>query len=358
MKFLLTEVGREYMARVNAGQMPLHLTKAVAGSGYDPDPEGLIRLTSEKQTIQLDEVTAEGEYTYIVCVLTNLEWEEEYLLQQLGLYAADPTGKETLLIVGQDEIGEFVPAITDREVEYQFYIGVQVSNSAQITFDFNINDFLRKKFFLEHLAEFETYKSKLQEQIGNLPTVRIGAESLLDRNNVILLRTILGNRIDKILERDAAGQRKDYLLASVFTTPEKRSALVSGDTIDDLMGKINRYLLDLKPVAYKDGDDPFVLMTETTYKPPSARQKGSLYGMVTKLRNMIILFCSRYVQGLEDPRQAMTIYGVETSLQTENTKSDSPAKAILDNFVQLPETGQIQREQYMLYGRITKQKGA
>lgn len=358
MQFYLTDAGRACLARVNAGEMELHFTKAVAGAGNAVHPELQPEVLEPMQQLQIDEVSAEGEYTQIVCVLTNLEWEQEYILRQIGLYARDISGAETLIIIGQDPYGDRIPPITEKEVEYQYHIGMKVDNAQNISFDFSVDDFLRKKYFYEHLAEFAEYKAQLAEQLGNLPTVRIGPESMLNRNNVILLRETPGNRIDRILERDAAGQKQEYHLASAFLTPDTRAALIPGSSIDDLIGMINRHLKDLKNSVYKDADDPFVLMTETTYKPPSARQKGTLYGLITKERNLIILMFSRYVQGLEDPRNEMTLYGVETSVRTENIKSDRQAKAILDNFIELPEAGgEMERTKYMIYGRVSTQKG-
>ena len=346
---VLTDRAKQAIVQDLLGKSEIVFTRIEYGIGKFDEGENLAPRTSlreKKQSFPISSAQIENNYLRIRAVATNQEVTEPYEIWEVGVFAkikGKETEEEILFSIAAAEKADTFPAYGGNkpcEILQEYYIFVDADIQVSVE---GISAFVNVK-------DFEEYQEQVKNRFENLPRVVIGTEDLLNRKDT--------NRVVGISERNSSNERKDYQLASVFTTPETRSALASGDTIDDLMGKINRYLLDLKPVAYKDGDDPFVLMTETTYKPPSARQKGSLYGMVTKLRNLIILFCSRYVQGLEDPRQAMTIYGVETSLQTENTKSDSPAKAILDNFVQLPETGQIQREQYMLYGRITKQKGA
>ena len=144
MIFCLTNAGREYMARVNAGETGMHLTRAVAGAGISSYPEILTSVVDEQQQIQLDAVHSDGEYTIIECVLTNLELEREYILKQLGLYASDGI-EERLIIVGQDTNGDRIPVLSDKEVEYQYSIGMRISNAADVTFDFSVNDFGRKK---------------------------------------------------------------------------------------------------------------------------------------------------------------------------------------------------------------------
>ena len=53
----------------------MHLSRAVTGSGNASSLDILTSVVDERQQIQLDEVKAEGEYTFISCVLTNLELE-------------------------------------------------------------------------------------------------------------------------------------------------------------------------------------------------------------------------------------------------------------------------------------------
>lgn len=143
--------------------------------------------------------------------------------------------------------------------------------------------------------------------------VRIGPPQELE-NNMILFETLDedSNRIVRVRQKDASGNMNEYEVAALFEMAEKREGIKSGDTLSILFGKILRYLTDMKANCFSEADDPFVLMTEATYKPPAKRTPGSLYGLITKIRGLIIIQFDRYVQGLENPRKERTLYGVET----------------------------------------------
>lgn len=354
MNFCLTNIGREYMARVNAGEITMHLTRAVTGSGNSSYLDILTSVVDEKQQIQLDAVRSEEEYTVIECVVTNLELDEEYVLRQLGIYAADGSGEDKLIIIGQDKYGDRIPVLSEKEVEYQYNIGMRVSNAAEVTFDFSVNDFLRKKYFYEHCEEFEQYKESIDKRFDALPRVRIGPAELLDRKDMILFETLKDtHKVFRILRRDSEDKTLEYELASVFQTAKVRETLQSGDGLDVLFGKIKRYLNDLKNNCFKEADDPLVLMTPVTYKPPAERTAGSLYGLITKERGFIIIVFDRYVSGTEDPTVERTLYGVESKTHFDAVADGKSYKGIMNNIVHIEEGKEIERQKYMLYA-VTK----
>ncbi len=360
MQFYLTDAGRACLARVNAGEMELHFTKAMTGAGNAVRPELQPEVLEPMQQMQIDEVRAEGEYTQIVCVLTNLEWEQEYILRQIGLYARDISGAETLIVIGQDPYGDRIPPITEKEVEYQYHIGMKIDNAQNVSFDFSVNDFLRKKYFYEHLEEFEEYRKDIQDQFEALPRVRIGPAERLDRKDTILFETLPGtDRVTKIRERDAADERHAYDFAAVFAAAQEREPLQSGETVNELMGRIKKWLEDLKPNTFREADNPFVVMTETTYKPPAQRTEGSLYALVTKQRGLIILFFERYIHGTEDPRKELTVYAVDKAgtERTAGEKDENPYKAVLQNLVILEPENEIERKDGVFYAIRKRQKG-
>lgn len=350
MNFCLTTAGKQYMARVNAGELQMHLTRAVTGSGNSSNLEILTSVVDEQQRIQLDEVDAQGEYTYITCVLTNLELEREYVLRQIGLYAIDDTGTEALIIIGQDAYGDRIPVLSEKEVEYQYNIGMRVSNAAEVIFDFSVNDFLRKKYFYEHLEEFEEYRKRIQKQFEDLPRVKVGPPAELDRKDTILFETLEGtNKVTRIRKRDHEDKLFEYALAAVFEKAGIREALQSGDTLETLFGKIAKYLADLKINCFKEADDPFVLMTETTYIPPARRTKGSGYGLITDKRGLVIITFDRCIIGTEDPLQSDTLYGVEASVRAAREMDKRPYKGIFSNVVFLSPGQEVERKPGMIY---------
>lgn len=169
--------------------------------------------------------------------------------------------------------------------------------------------------YISDLKSFLLYKAVADLQKSGGTGIRIGPAEEIERleKNMILLETIEDtNRIVKVHQKDAVGGINEYELAAVFEMAEKREFIKSGETMSVIFGKVLRYLADMKENCFAGTDDPFVLMTEATYKPPAKRTKGSLYGLITKIRGLIIIQFDRYVQGLEEPRAERTLYGVET----------------------------------------------
>lgn len=355
MIFSLTNAGKEYMARVNAGEITMHLTRAVTGAGSSSYLEILTGVVDEMQQIQLDAVRSDGEYTMIECVLTNLELDREYILRQLGIYATDGE-QEMLVIIGQDPYGDRIPVLADKEVEYQYNIGMRVSNAAEVIFDFSVNDFVRKKYFYEHCAEFEQYKGEVDERFRALPRVRVGPQELLDRKDTILFETLEGtDLVSRIRERDHEDMLHEFAFASVFRAAERREKLESGEAVSILFGKIKRYLEDMREGCFKEADDPFVLMTETTYKPPAKRLKGNLYGLITRKRGLIVFHINRYVQGLENPRREKTMYGVGTGAKADMDPSPHPYACIMHCLVYLDDSTGV-RDPEKIYGTVKSRK--
>lgn len=183
--------------------------------------------------------------------------------------------------------------------------------------------------------------------------VRIGPPQELE-NNMILFETLNedSNRIVRIRQKDASGNMHEYELAALFKMAEKREGIRSGDTLSILFGKIMRYLTDMKLNCFSDADDPLVLMTESTYKPPAKRTQGSLYGLITKIRGLIIIQFDRYVQGLENPRKERTLYGVETKVKGDVETSPYSYVGVLKCIIFLDEKDDGVREPEKLYATI------
>ena len=274
----------------------------------------------------------------------------EYVLRQIGLYAVDEAGVERLIIIGQDAYGDRIPVLAEKEVEYLYNIGMRVSNASEVVFDFSVNDFLRKKYFYEHLEEFEEYRKAIQEQFDALPRVRVGPAEQLDRKNTILFETLEdSNKVTRIRKRDQEDILHEYALAAVFGIADKREELMSGETLEVLFGKIKKYFADLKYNCFAEADDPFVQMTENTYIPYYSRTKGSLYGLITNRRGLIIERFDRYISGMEDPTVPRTLYGVEKLNRTQAPEDGSPYVGILSNLVHIEDGQEVARRPGMIY---------
>ena len=150
----------------------------------------------------------------------------------------------------------------------------------------------------------ELYENKLDLD-GDASELMVGKEKLLD------------------YIKDVGSRQVFFEMAAV------RENIKSGETMDVILGKIQKYFADLKPNCFVEADDPFVLMTETTYKPPEERTKGSLYALATRIRGLIVITFNRYITGTEEPKKDKTIYGIEKTERANLQKADNQYKGIL-----------------------------
>lgn len=96
-------------------------------------------------------------------------------------------------------------------------------------------------------------------------------------------------------------------------------------------------------------EKPFVQMTEETYIPPEKRSKGTLYGLITDKRGLVINYYNRYISGEEDPMVERTLYGVETTERTTLELDDAPYAGICSNIAYIKEDEAVDRQEGMLY---------
>lgn len=212
--------------------------------------------------------------------------------------------------------------------------------------------------FINDFKCFMLYKAVVSLQKSGATGIRIGPAEEIERleKNMILFETIEGtNRIVKVYQKDAVGDINEYELAALFKMAEKRELIKSGDTLSVLFGKVMRYLADMKENCFAGADDPFVLMTEATYKPPAKRTKGSLYGFITKIRGLIIIRFDRYVYGLEEPRVERTLYGVGTKVRSDVEASPYSYVGVMGCIVFVDnDNGDGIRTPERLYARVKK----
>ncbi len=209
--------------------------------------------------------------------------------------------------------------------------------------------------YISDLKSFLLYKAVTDLQKSGGTGIRIGPAEEIEKleKNMILFETIVDtNRIVKVHQKDAVGGIIEYELATLFKMAERRELIKSGETLSVIFGKVLRYLADIKENCFAGADDPFVLMTEATYKPPAKRTKGSLYGLITKIRGLIIIQFDRYVQGLEEPRVERTLYGVETKARGDVEASPYSYIGVIKCIVFVDDESTDVRMQEKLYAKI------
>lgn len=359
---VLTLKGNELLVTAVEGKQ-IEFTRLVTGSGVYTEAEqsraALEQATGLKQQRQEFAFSSKKKVNekcvLLTALITNKDLDVGYKITELGVYGKLAEDEEDFLCSitttrSLEESDSFPPYNGLREccIVQDYYI--TISPDAEVM--------INAKGAAALAEDLENFKTEMELKLEGIKRVAVGAEDTVLKENTILLEMLKDtDRIFRVREKDEAGNLLIHELAAVFEIPEVREKLQSGDTIGKLIGIIARYLLDLKPNAFKDANDPFVLMRENTYIPPGERTKGSLYGLVTKQRGLTILSFDRYVQGEEDPRQARTMYGIETTTQTAAERSERPYRAILSSIVHVEEDDETQRQPNKLYAVTKTQKG-
>ena len=142
MKFYLTEVGSKKLSEIVAGST-MTITKAVASDVFSSEPKKLVEISGKRQSLQINSVEIESGSAVVKLTLTNLDVTQEYQLKQIGIYASFGT-EEILFVVAQDNAGERVPAISDREIEYDYQISFAFDTAAEVKISVSANDFIKK----------------------------------------------------------------------------------------------------------------------------------------------------------------------------------------------------------------------
>lgn len=193
------------------------------------------------------------------------------------------------------------------------------------------------------------YQSVIALQQAGAMGIKIGPPQELEKNTILFETIKETNRIVKVRWKDNSGNEKEYDLASVFKMADERENIRSGDTLSILFGKIMRYFDDLKANCFSDADDPFVQMTLSGYKPPALRTKGTLYGLITDKKSIVVNFYDRYISGREYPSVARTLYGVEKVKRTLLEPDDTSYVGISRNIVYVKAGEEVNREKGKLY---------
>lgn len=169
MTFKLTELGKLLEAQLAAGSKPI-ITRIEGSDAYSSNPEALLAVQNVKQSLQVESVTVVDGKSHLKFILSNIGLDEEYYLKQIGIYAKQTEDSEEILyFIGQDRNGERIPAISEKEVEFEYDLTITVDNAYEVTVAVNGNDFARK----EALDELD--KKKIDGAGGDISNTVIAA---------------------------------------------------------------------------------------------------------------------------------------------------------------------------------------
>lgn len=134
---ILTDLGRNLQARVEAGQLLLTLTKFKLGNGAisgSQTLEGLTDLVSPKQIVTIGTCTPNTNGTCTITgVITNTGLENGYELKELGVFAQDGEN-EILYAITVDTHPDYLQAEGGATVvSEEFNLNIAISNTSNVT---------------------------------------------------------------------------------------------------------------------------------------------------------------------------------------------------------------------------------
>lgn len=139
---ILTKAGRELLAKVEAGNTALEITRMKLGSGSEKIDEVdlLTDLTMPQISMNISSRMAADGICTISGVVLSSQVKKGFYAREFGIFANDPEGGEILYMVTIDEAPDFVPpqsAAVLTSVEYAMSIVVANVSELRINVDPN-----------------------------------------------------------------------------------------------------------------------------------------------------------------------------------------------------------------------------
>lgn len=247
MDYILTNNGAAMMTQVAAGKTLL-FTRTESGSGYSASPAVLQSVIDKKQDMFLDEVIYENKQAVVKSVLSNMQLEEEYQLRQVGVYAkleGDET--DTLLLIGQQYNGEKIPPYHDGIMQIEYNIAIKASGTGNITIEGVGTGYVTKGQFLSHLNDHSNPHKVTAKDVN----------------------------LDKVPNVGTDDQ------TPTFEEAKERGNIVSGERVSVILGKIKKWLSDMKAAAFCSVANN--LVTTLAGSVLDARQGKELQDQITGL---------------------------------------------------------------------------
>ena len=135
---ILTDKGRDLLAKVQQGRCKLVCTKMKLGSGTISGSQTLETLTDlvePKQNLGITDLTFRSTgYCEIAATVTNEDLQTGYYVKEAGLFATDPDDGEILYAVTTDSAPDYLPAEGGATVVSEdFVMAIGYSNVNEIS---------------------------------------------------------------------------------------------------------------------------------------------------------------------------------------------------------------------------------
>ena len=139
--FVLTNAGRNLLARAVANETKINFTKLEIGNGYNSgDDKLLTQLVNKKNEYRLNTLKKNNNQVDLTFVITNRKEDgtsaidTAYKISELGVFAKDDAGTEILYAYNKGTDGDYIPAYSGNNlVEIENKISIVVDEAATVT---------------------------------------------------------------------------------------------------------------------------------------------------------------------------------------------------------------------------------
>lgn len=137
---LMTAVGRDLQALVEAGDTPLIITTMKLGSGITTEDvlDAATDLTRPELEVGISSRRAEGGVCKIASVVSSINVKTGFYAREIGIFAEHPTLGNILYMYSIDSKPDFVPAhSTTLTVSVDYWLGIVIGNAPNIKIEFD-----------------------------------------------------------------------------------------------------------------------------------------------------------------------------------------------------------------------------
>ena len=153
--FVLTHVGAELQAKVNAGLTDLVFTKVALGDGTATgDLQNLTDLVSRKKDLTISDISVNANVVIVKSIITNENLQTGFYMREMGLYATDPDDGEILYAVMLDTNPDYMPADGSATVVSELLtLNLTMSNTGNVSATLDASQLIHRSEFFGLLIE-------------------------------------------------------------------------------------------------------------------------------------------------------------------------------------------------------------
>lgn len=195
---IMTDVGANLQAKVNAGKTKLTFTKIKVGSGVNAtNPLALTDVLSSKWETTNFVVKQEGKIVSVDTFITNNGITEAFRMSEIGLFAQDPDKGEVLYAYLTDPEPDRMPAAGGSVVVSQeLTIGMVFSNTGNVSLTVNMGALVTNEQLEHHNADTNAHDARFNaiiQQLNNMITSVDNRDSLAKAPTLQLVKTLLSS---------------------------------------------------------------------------------------------------------------------------------------------------------------------